>query len=574
MAELNFSPITPLMMDSFAKPLLRESKIWTPDFLTRKTQPPIVKMTIDTEDPLLRQYKIDCGNGICEAHTYINQVESIKNGITKTVVMLYVVNVDSPTVYNYCDLLVFDNRWGTATLYGLNFHMPYYRAVRLFCYNHGFDLRNGQINDIHRYDRTPIIQGTSLYAAWLLHKLINSPDHKLLPNQFPTSFQLYDFGREFFPHCMPIANTVILTRMLPFYINRHGSKELERFDADIRIPGFYEGARIIPDSDVTWDFSFDGRRHETWRRYRYKVQFWNIKGVRKMLYKAVPTERELDVGQRVPNEEEDGDVICKDIADNIPYKHMQYAFYPTTHHPKEFIPDLEFTEDVHSADPYLRPGNDCDAPHSYPYEQVDLDHHPLEKRRRIHLNQINKRYHYNQLPVHGKRGDELDFEEYIEDIDWDNDLPLFHPVDNPDEQADLNNEDDLDAEIGDDEDDSDSEAGDDSDGEAGDDEAEDGDDEAEDGEAAAEDLIINHPAHDPEEQEDNGDDEAVDAEDPPIIHPVNVPEEHEGIEEEEVYPFPNPVDPYTSDHGYDTWDDLIRDAEEIAEREAGIWLGY
>lgn len=89
---------------------------------------------------------------------------------------------------------------------------------------------------------------------------------------------------------MPEALQVLYQRMIKFYVNSHISQESERFDADILISGFYDGARQIPGKGLIWDVSLDERRLHKWVRYKFKIQIWDINGLRTMLFKAKPQD--------------------------------------------------------------------------------------------------------------------------------------------------------------------------------------------------------------------------------------------------------------------------------------------
>src|SRR3989442_708846 len=131
--------------------------------------------------------------------------------------MLFVVNIDTPSNFNYCDLLVFDHQWGTANHYGTNFFRPYKIAVSQWCESVGYDYHD-QSSRSQFYERVPVIYGTSLFATWALVTLARL---ERMFDTFPTSNDLYELGREYFPDCMPIASPVVLATILPSYVNRH-----------------------------------------------------------------------------------------------------------------------------------------------------------------------------------------------------------------------------------------------------------------------------------------------------------------------------------------------------------------
>jgi len=149
------------------------------------------------------------------------------------------LSVETPDKYNYCDLLVFDHRWGIATHYDTYFYVPFKKSVSRWCDSVGYDYRNRTLSKLHLrgQDRVPIIHGTSLLAAHVLIDLLKF-DFK----DFPSTVELHYFGLEHFPESMPVASHVLKNMVLPSYVNRHRSPELERFDFDIRIPGFMKDA--------------------------------------------------------------------------------------------------------------------------------------------------------------------------------------------------------------------------------------------------------------------------------------------------------------------------------------------
>ncbi len=352
MAELNFTAPTPVQMDAFLKAFVKvNTEFTTTDFFNPARQAPIAEMKIvrtvqgkydsDREftfpDPLF--------------FSYLNQAENQRDGVAKTVIMLYVVDEETPTEYNYCDLLVFKHRWGTVHHYGTNFFLPYKTKLAKWCDSVGYDYceessTGNDVYSVNRFARVPVIHGTSLFAAWVLHKL---SDFQTLRDQFPTTRELYDFGREHFPQCMPVASPVLLATMLPSYVNRHRSPEMERFDVDIRIPGFYEGCRQVPDKDPTWDFSIDGRRHETWRRYKYRLQVWDINGARSYLVKAV---RALNQDRIIVDNPRFSDVESSEYLPP-PYKIRRTVYYPE-YSKTEFLPNPDFNPDGHYEEPYHR----------------------------------------------------------------------------------------------------------------------------------------------------------------------------------------------------------------------------
>ncbi len=402
MAELNFTAPSPVMMNAFLKAMIKQNRQYaTSSFSDKNREAPIVCMTISPSDNV-RQFKFPSPLNF----EFLKQSENIRYGINHTVIMLYTVNVDDITQYNYCDLLIFDHRWGTATLYGTNFYAPYKNSVSKFCDQVGYDLRCGSSSfGIHKYDRLPVIQGTSLFAAWKLHRIITLTTEF---GEFPTSHQLYEFGRKYFPDCMPLATPVTLARMLPNYVNRHRSPELERFDFNIRIPGFFEGCRAVPDCDPTWDFSFDGRRLESWRRYKYVLQVWNVNGVRKYLVKAEKARTSDSISLDVPRFEREVSEEHDEIP-SPPYKIRREVYYPPSS-ARDFLPNPHFNDALHFEEPYVR-------------NTRNQNHQDFQ----VELVKAYPRYSWDQLPVHGIDGAVLEVQDDEDKSDIDHAIPYLHP---------------------------------------------------------------------------------------------------------------------------------------------------
>jgi len=427
MAEFNFTAITPTQMDAFLKASIKQKAGWaTTDLSNPLLQPPIVRMTVSPSDNSDRKFEFTSPSFV----SYLDQAERMQNGITKTAIMLYVVNVETPDKYNYCDLLVFDHRWGVATHYGTNFYTPFKKCVSTWCDSVSYDYRNGTLSELHNraQDRVPIIHGTSLFAAHILYDLIQF-DLK----DFPSTIELYYFGLEHFPESMPVASDVFKNMVLPSYVNRHRSPELERFDFNIRIPGFYEGCRMVPDKDPNWDCSYDGRRNESWRRYKYVLQVWNVNGERKYLVKAEKAKTNDPIIVDYPRSEEVSDDITNDVISEVPpppYKIRRDVYYPRSSS-NDFLPDPDFNlfNDGHFSESYTRSirfrhdsSNDASDDDE---EDVNLN---LNTELSVRLNKAHQRYHHSQLPIEGENGASLVLQEDADQCDIDDDIPYLHPM--------------------------------------------------------------------------------------------------------------------------------------------------
>src|SRR3989442_1556892 len=98
MAELNFTAPTPVQMDAFLKAFIKKNVGFaTTDYFKSSLQAPIVKMRISATDTMDRSFEFPCQ----QSYSYLNQAERRRDGVNKTVIMLFVVNIDTPSDFNY-----------------------------------------------------------------------------------------------------------------------------------------------------------------------------------------------------------------------------------------------------------------------------------------------------------------------------------------------------------------------------------------------------------------------------------------------------------------------------------------